>query len=66
MVNCISCGKDIADNSKFCRFCSAPQVAKPSVPSCKKCGSVLLPNAKFCKGCGAKVEQIDNLATPTP
>lgn len=60
MMNCISCGKDIADNSKFCRFCSAPQVAKPSVPSCNKCGTALLPNAKFCKGCGEKIEQANS------
>lgn len=55
-MECFSCGKDIADNAKFCRYCSASQATRPSVIACKKCGIGLSLKTKFCRECGEKVE----------
>ena len=68
MSNCTSCNKELALNTKFCKFCGASQAVKlPSnsdvavvineklTLACKKCNNELIPSAKFCKVCGTKV-----------
>lgn len=64
---CISCGKDLIANAKFCRYCGVSQsVARPegdphsSIESslltpCNSCGSALIVGARFCKSCGTSV-----------
>jgi len=46
---CISCGKMIDVNAKFCPECGANQT-----PACKGCGAKLAPGTKFCPECGQK------------
>lgn len=61
-MECFSCGKDIANNAKFCRYCSASQATRPSAIACKKCGIGLSPKTKFCRECGEKVGQLDTIS----
>ncbi len=53
-VACVSCGKAIAQGSKFCPDCGASQVA-PVAATCGACGAALEPGAKFCNACGKAV-----------
>ncbi len=46
---CVSCGKGIALNSKFCPECGASQVQ--TVP-CKNCQQPIATGSKFCPECG--------------
>ena len=55
---CSKCGKQIADNSKFCVYCGS-KIEKTGQPSvCAGCGTPLKPGAKFCTKCGRKVEEL--------
>lgn len=49
-VPCVSCGKPISPNLKFCPECGASQQAA----ACKACNKPLNPGAKFCPECGEK------------
>lgn len=48
---CVSCGKQIPENVKFCPECGAKQETR----FCPECGTKLNPNAKFCPECGKKI-----------
>ena len=52
-VNCIKCGKPIAEDAKFCSECGASQVVQTI--SCPKCGNPVKSTAKFCPECGEKI-----------
>lgn len=47
---CTSCGKPIAQGSKFCHECGAQQVAAGAF--CTGCGTQIAAGSKFCPGCG--------------
>ncbi|NLO86345.1 MAG: hypothetical protein GX096_13135 [Clostridiales bacterium] len=47
---CTSCGKPIAQDSKFCHECGAQQVAAGAF--CTGCGTQIAVGSKFCPGCG--------------
>ena len=49
-VPCVSCGGQIAKDSKFCPECGAGQ----TTAACKDCGKPLNAGAKFCPECGAR------------
>ena len=51
-VPCVSCGKQIPQNSKFCSHCGAAQT--PQIKTCTNCGAKLDSAAKFCPECGQK------------
>lgn len=54
---CSKCGRQIADNSKFCVYCGT-KIEKTGQPLvCAGCGTPLKPGAKFCTKCGRKVEE---------
>ncbi len=46
---CVSCGKPIAQGTKFCPECGANQN-----PVCSSCGAKLASGTKFCPECGQK------------
>ena len=52
MIQCVKCGSEIADNSKFCSECGAPQVKE-----CPICRAKMALTAKFCSECGALYKQ---------
>jgi membrane protease subunit (stomatin/prohibitin family) len=49
MVQCPSCGKPTAADSKFCASCGKPV---PQAAPCPKCGQTVPGGAKFCPNCG--------------
>ena len=52
MVACGSCGAQIAQGSKFCSNCGAPQAQQTF---CPECGTKCAPGSKFCTNCGNKL-----------
>jgi pSer/pThr/pTyr-binding forkhead associated (FHA) protein len=53
---CPGCGASVADGTKFCMRCGAPQAAATQPASkavCPSCGSSVEPGTKFCMTCGA-------------
>lgn len=55
---CISCGKEIAEGSKFCSFCGAQQEkeeAKVQKMYCTKCRKEFDAEMMFCDECGMKL-----------
>ncbi|WP_321506762.1 zinc ribbon domain-containing protein [uncultured Methanoregula sp.] len=65
MPYCPECGKRVAAQAKFCRFCGASQAEETDSPEsavasppknsiCGTCNSILLPDDKFCGNCGSK------------
>ena len=48
-MKCRNCGKEISDNSNFCRFCGT-MIEKAY---CRRCGAVLEQDSAFCSECGA-------------
>lgn len=57
LITCVSCGKMIDENAKFCNFCGAKMV-KRDMNVCIKCGKPISLNANFCDYCGEKQERI--------
>lgn len=67
MSKCTSCGRDLADNTRFCPGCgksveAAQHVgnaqAAPGVAEgirCQACGTALSSSSPFCTSCGARV-----------
>lgn len=56
---CKNCNKEIADGSKFCKYCGASAekiVIEIKEMFCKACGNKLEDDALFCKLCGAAVK----------
>ncbi|MDR2126515.1 MAG: zinc ribbon domain-containing protein [Prevotellaceae bacterium] len=60
--NCPHCGKAIAENAVFCKWCGLSieqqqNTATSETPSgakfCKNCGKATIAAAAFCKWCGA-------------
>lgn len=56
---CEKCGREIADDLRFCIYCGAPVVSKePELDSgweCGSCGAPLSFGDKFCCACGTPV-----------
>lgn len=62
-MDCRSCGKQLNEGSKFCKFCGVEQLffqsstidtlREISTTGCVACGKELTVEAKFCKYCGA-------------
>jgi len=60
-MNCVSCGKELVEGSKFCLECGT-KVEEPKKNVIICCGKELPEGAKFCLECGKKVgESKDNL-----
>ena len=55
---CSKCGKQIADNSKFCVYCGNKIEKVEQLLTCAGCGAPLKPGAKFCTKCGRKTEEV--------
>lgn len=51
-MQCISCGKDIPDGSRYCPYCGSEQVKK-----CSKCGYKVEADWLFCPKCQADLKQ---------
>ena len=63
---CSKCGKQIADNSKFCVYCGSKIEEAGSALVCAGCGAPLGPGTKFCTKCGVKVEDPVPVQNPIP
>ena len=73
MVSCISCGREIEANMKFCKYCGAKQEEEtPAAPApqkdasgdtvvCVSCGKEIAANMKFCKYCGTNQQSGENI-----
>lgn len=48
---CSSCGKEVQEGAKFCRYCG-----HKADLTCSKCGKELDEGARFCRNCGSAVE----------
>ncbi len=48
-MKCIHCGKTVADDARFCKFCGT-QLRR----TCSVCGAGLDEDARFCADCGAE------------
>ena len=55
---CVSCGRTLPSDSKFCPFCGKePEHRSLPVPKfCRFCGALLKYNGQFCPECGAEIE----------
>lgn len=67
---CVSCGKELATGSKFCKFCGAKQEQEAPKPEpaasadtvvCISCGKEIAANMKFCKFCGTNQQNGENI-----
>lgn len=59
---CKHCGKQIAENAKFCDGCGKPVAdepkpveQKPEVRRCPKCGEAVNQYAQMCRNCGTNL-----------
>ena len=61
-MKCIYCGKEIAEKSKFCKYCGGSISGEQYIESnkCSVCGAKLPPGVKFCVKCGASVLPNEN------
>jgi Zn-dependent protease with chaperone function/RNA polymerase subunit RPABC4/transcription elongation factor Spt4 len=57
---CKACGKQIPDDSRFCKFCGAPL---SNDILCKACNSWISADSRFCKHCGTPVRE-DKIPAP--
>ena len=54
-MKCIHCGKTVADEAKFCKYCGT-RLRR----TCAVCGAVLDDDARYCASCGAEaVAELD-------
>lgn len=58
MIHCTECGKQIAENSKFCCYCGS--VMQPVLNAnirwyCNHCKSQIPVSSKYCRSCGTRV-----------
>ena len=65
MKNCTACGKPLADDAAFCRFCGARAVTTGGLHVCPVCGRQAAPGTAYCIGCGAELGRLAP-AEPTP
>lgn len=57
-MKCQFCQKEIADGTRFCRYCGREQQnMSASGGHCPNCGAVNPPGAAFCAKCGSRVSQ---------
>src|SRR5689334_18766516 len=56
-MECLNCGKGIADGSRFCGNCGAPAPV-----DCEACGAHNLSTKNFCGDCGTRLS--DNADAP--
>lgn len=59
---CNNCGKEVADNMKFCTYCGEkiewaeqPTVQKEVGVKCSKCGNSVESGVRFCTYCGEEI-----------
>ena len=60
-IICKNCGKELADNAKFCGGCGSKIEAEPVQSNgrlCPACGAALTPGVNFCASCGLPIEPI--------
>lgn len=55
-VACVSCGKMINEDAKFCNFCGN-KVVKTDISVCINCGNPIAANANFCHYCGERLRK---------
>lgn len=53
-MKCPNCGKELADNVKFCAGCGTKMSATPKKKFCSGCGVELTADTKFCSKCGKR------------
>lgn len=56
---CNSCGRELADGVRFCKFCGAQQPEQAPAPAqekryCISCGQEITPETVFCPRCGTQ------------
>ena len=60
-MDCSKCGRNIDDDSKFCKYCGAniiKNIDKKKKPEhCYECGYAMIGDYKFCSECGAKIKE---------
>lgn len=55
---CKSCGNEINDSAKFCRFCGK-EVVTEELNKCPECGQEIEGTELFCRHCGTKLKDKD-------
>ena len=60
-MKCFHCGKNVADESRFCKFCGT-RLRR----TCAVCGAALDEDARFCAACGAEAAAELDLSRPVP
>ena len=58
-MKCIHCGKTVADEARYCKFCGT-RLRR----TCTACGAALDADARFCSACGAEALAELDLARP--
>lgn len=53
---CLMCGKEIADNSRFCPYCGEKVELLPQKKVCPSCGQEMESDMLYCNQCGTKLD----------
>lgn len=61
-MNCIKCGRILADGMNFCPNCGESVARQGCNAFCSVCGAELVSGAQFCTSCGTKVENRNSQA----
>lgn len=60
-MDCSKCGRNIDDDSKFCKYCGADLKktidTKKTHEHCYECGYAMIGDYKFCSQCGTKIKE---------
>lgn len=57
-VMCPSCGKQNADDTKFCNFCGKPLVTPKESRKCPSCGKENASYVMYCGNCGSELPTV--------
>ncbi len=63
-MKCTNCNNEIAENTKFCKFCGTPVKKEEKPLVCPFCNAQVKIGASFCTSCGKKLEAQNAVSTP--